>query len=66
MALLLRAGLLELPAGRLAPMMRELSQMLGERFEAREKARSRASSLQIEAAVLAVSPIVLLLLVGSA
>ena len=65
-ALLLRAGLLELPAGRLAPLLRELSQMLAERFEAREKARSRASSLQLEAAVLALSPIVLLLLVGAA
>jgi tight adherence protein B len=65
-ALLLRAGLLELPAGRLAPLLREFAQMLGERFEAREKARSRASSLQVEAAVLALSPIVLLLLVGAA
>jgi tight adherence protein B len=65
-ALLLRAGLLELPAGGLAPVVRELSAVLAERFEAREKARSRASSLQVEAAVLALSPIVLLLLVGSA
>ena len=65
-ALLLRAGLLELPSGGLAPMLRELSTVLGERFEAREKARSRASSLQVEAAVLALSPIVLLLLVGLA
>jgi Flp pilus assembly protein TadB len=39
---------------------------LSERFEAREKARSRAASLEIEAALLALSPIVLLLLVGSA
>jgi tight adherence protein B len=65
-ALLLRAGLLELPAGRLAPLLRELSDVLGERFEAREKARTRASSLQVEAAVLALSPIVLLLLLGAA
>jgi tight adherence protein B len=65
-ALLLRAGLLELPAGRLAPLLRELSEMLAERFEAREKARTRASSLQVEAAVLALSPIVLLLLLGAA
>ena len=43
-ALLLRAGLLELPAGRLAPLLRELSEVLAERFEAREKARTRASS----------------------
>jgi tight adherence protein B len=65
-ALLLRAGLLELPAGRLAPLLRELSGVLAERFEAREKARTRASSLQLEAAVLALSPIVLLLLLGAA
>jgi len=65
-ALLLRAGLLELPAGRLAPLLRELSEMLAERFEAREKARTRASSLQVEATVLALSPIVLLLLLGAA
>jgi tight adherence protein B len=65
-ALLLRAGLLELPAGRLAPLLRELSGVLAERFEAREKARTRASSLQLEAAVLALSPIVLLLLMGAA
>jgi tight adherence protein B len=65
-ALLLRAGLLELPAGRLAPLLRELSEVLGERFEAREKARTRGSSLQVEAAVLALSPIVLLLLLGAA
>lgn len=65
-ALLLRAGLLELPAGGLAPVVRELAQVLSERFEAREKARSRAASLEIEAAVLALSPIALLLLIGCA
>lgn len=65
-ALLLRAGLLELPAGGLAPVLRELAGVLSERLEAREKARSRASTLQLEAAVLALSPIVLLLLVGLA
>lgn len=65
-ALLLRAGLLELPAGRLAPVLRELASVLSERFEAREKARSRAATLQIEAAILAVSPIGLLLIVGAA
>jgi len=65
-ALLLRAGLLELPAGRLAPLLRELSGVLAERFEGREKARSRASSLQVEATVLALSPIALLLLIGAA
>jgi tight adherence protein B len=64
--LLLRAGLVDLPAGGLAPLLRELAGVLAERFEAREKARSRASSLQLEAAILALSPIVLLLLVGVA
>jgi tight adherence protein B len=65
-ALILRAALLELPAGGLAPVLRELAGVLSERLEAREKARSRASSLQLEAAILALSPIVLLLLVGLA
>ena len=65
-ALILRASLLELPAGGLAPVLRELAGVLSERLEAREKARSRASSLQLEAAILALSPIVLLLLVGLA
>jgi len=64
--LLLRAGLVELPAGGLAPLLRDLSVMLSERFEAREKARTKSSSLQLEAAILALSPIVLLLLVGAA
>jgi tight adherence protein B len=64
--LLLRAGLLELPSGRLAPVLRELSVVLAERLEATEKARTRASSLHVEAAILAVSPAVLLLLVGAA
>lgn len=64
--LLLRAGLLELPAGGLAPALRELAGVLSERLEAREKARSRAHSLQVEATILALSPIVLLLLVGAA
>ena len=63
-ALFLRAGLLELPAGGLAPVLRELAGMLSERFEAREKARTRASTLRLEAGVLALSPILLLLLVG--
>jgi tight adherence protein B len=65
-ALLLRAGLLELPSGRLAPVLRELSGVLSDRLEAAEKARTRASSLHVEAAILAVSPVVLLLLVGAA
>ncbi len=64
--MLLRAGLLDLPAGGLAPVLRELSTVLGDRFEAREKARSRARSLEAEATILALSPILLLLLVGVA
>jgi tight adherence protein B len=64
--MLLRAGLLDLPAGGLAPVLRELSTVLADRFEAREKARSRARSLEVEATILALSPIVLLLLVGVA
>ena len=47
-------------------MLRELAAVLSERLEAREKARSRASTLQLEAAILALSPILLLLLVGLA
>lgn len=65
-ALLLRAGLLELPAGGLAPALRELAGVLSERFESRERARTRASSLHTEAAVLALSPIALLLIIGLA
>jgi tight adherence protein B len=65
-ALILRAGLLDLPTGGLAPVLRELAGVLSERLEAREKARSRASTLQLEAAILALSPILLLLLVGLA
>lgn len=64
--LLLRAALVELPAGGLAPVLRDLSQVLGERLEAREKARSRANTMHVEAAILALSPIVILLLIGAA
>jgi tight adherence protein B len=65
-ALLLRAALLELPTGGLAPVLRELSGVLSERLEAREKARSRAASVNLEAAILALSPIAILLLIGAA
>lgn len=65
-ALLLRAALLELPTGGLAPMLRELSGVLAERLEAREKARSRASSVNLEAGILALSPIAIFLLIGAA
>jgi tight adherence protein B len=64
--LLLRAALLELPSGGTASVLRDLSDVLRERGEAREKARSRASSLQLEATILAISPVALLLLVGAA
>jgi tight adherence protein B len=63
-ALLLRAALLDLPAGGLAPVLRELAGVLSERLEARERARTRTASLGLEAAILAVSPIVILLLIG--
>lgn len=65
-ALLLQAALVELPTGGLAPVLRELATVLSERLEAREKARSRASTMHVEAAVLALSPIAILLLIGAA
>jgi tight adherence protein B len=63
--LLLRAALLELPTGGLASVLRELSGVLSERLDAREKARSRAANVNVEAAILALSPIAILLLVGA-
>jgi tight adherence protein B len=65
-ALLLRAALLEFPTGGLAGVLRELSGVLAERLEAREKARSRAASVNLEAAILALSPLAILLLIGAA
>jgi hypothetical protein len=47
-------------------VLRELAVVLSERFEAREKARSRAATLRLEAAILALSPIVLPVLIGAA
>ena len=64
-ALLLRAGLVDLPSGRLAPELRKLAQLLGERFEAREQARSRVHLLEVQAAVFALGPVGLLLAVGA-
>ena len=64
-ALLLRAALLEFPSGGLAAVLRELSGVLAERLEAREKARSRAASVNLEAGILALSPIAILLLIGA-
>ncbi len=63
-ALLLRAALLDLPTGGLAPVLRELAGVLSERLEARERARTRTASLGLEAAILSLSPIVILLLIG--
>jgi tight adherence protein B len=63
--LLLRAALVELPTGGLAPVLRELAAVLSERHEAREKARSRAASINIEAAILALMPIPILLVIGA-
>jgi tight adherence protein B len=63
--LLLRAALVELPTGGLAPVLRELAGVLSERHEAREKARSRAASINIEAAILALIPIPILLVIGA-
>jgi tight adherence protein B len=62
-ALLMRAAL-EFPTGGLAPVLRELAAVLSERLEAREKARSRAANLNLEALILAVSPIAIVLLIG--
>lgn len=61
--LLLRAAL-EFPTGGLAPVLRELADVLAERLEAREKARARSANLNLEALILAVSPIAILLLIG--
>ena len=63
-AVLLRAAMVDLPAGGLAPMLRRLGAVLSERLESREKARSKRSTLHTEAAVLALSPIAILLLIG--
>ena len=46
-------------------MLRELARVLRERWETRERARSRALSLRREAAILAVSPLAFLLLIGA-
>jgi tight adherence protein B len=64
-AVLLRAALVDVPAGGLAPMLRRLAKMLSERLESTEKARSKRATLHTEAAVLALSPIAILLLIGA-
>jgi Flp pilus assembly protein TadB len=47
-------------------LLRELGGVLKERLQARERARSRATSLSLEAAILALSPIFILLFIGLA
>jgi Flp pilus assembly protein TadB len=64
-ARLLRAALVDTPTGGLAPVLRELANVLAERLQAREKARTRAANLRVEAAIVALSPILILLLFGS-
>ncbi|HUB73494.1 MAG TPA: type II secretion system F family protein [Solirubrobacteraceae bacterium] len=64
-ALLLRAALVDTPTGGLSPVLRELAGVLAERLQAREKARTRAANLRVEAAIVALSPIFILLLFGS-
>jgi tight adherence protein B len=63
-AALLRAALVELPTGGLAPLLRELARVSRERFETRERARVRALALRREASILAASPLCFLLLIG--
>jgi Flp pilus assembly protein TadB len=64
-AALLRASFVETPTGRVAPILRELAGVLRERWETRERGRSRALSLHREAAILALSPLAFLLLIGA-
>ena len=64
-AAILRAAFVDLPTGGVAPVLRELARVLRERWETRERARSRALSLRREAAILAVSPLAFVLLIGA-
>lgn len=63
-AVLLRAALVEVPAGGLAPLLRELARVARGRFASSERARIRSLALRREANVLAVSPLAFLLLIG--
>jgi len=65
LAALLHGGLLELGGGALAPLLRQLAGTLAAGEHSREKARSRAASLRLEALVLALSPAGFLLLIGA-
>jgi tight adherence protein B len=64
-AALLRAAFVDVPTGGVAPVLRQLAAVLRERWETRERARSRALSLRREAAILAVSPLAFVLLIGA-
>jgi tight adherence protein B len=64
-AAILRAAFVDVPTGGVAPVLRELARVLRERWETRERARSRALSLRREAAILAVSPLPFVLLIGA-
>ena len=64
-AAILRAAFVDVPTGGVAPVLRELARVLRERWETRERARSRALSLRREAAILAVSPLAFVLLIGA-
>ena len=64
-ASLLRVAFGDVPTGRVAPVLRELALVLRERWEIRERSRSRALSLSREATLLALSPLAFLLLIGA-
>jgi Flp pilus assembly protein TadB len=64
-AALLRVAFGDVPTGRVVPVLRELALVLRERWEIRERARSRALSLRREATLLALSPLAFLLLIGA-
>ena len=55
-AAMLRAAFVDLPTGGVAPVLRELARVLRDRWETRERARTRALSLHREAAILARQP----------
>ncbi len=61
---LLRAALVELPTGGLAPLLRELARVGRERFESAERSRGRSLALRREATILAASPVCFLALIG--
>src|SRR5581483_11247504 len=64
-AAILRAAFVDVPTGGVAPVLRDLARVVRERWEIRERADSRALSLRREAAILAVSPLAFVLLIGA-